>query len=290
MRYVEVERRELELTDFINRAPAEDDCDLVVDDDTTLVADGVPLVVYRTNMGDPEETDRIAAGLMGLKYDHTVRVKKLITQSRTIGYQPRSTIRRDFCTSAKLATEAPELHGLLCAYAGRAVAEYQERNPELLAKHLGVVNQRVLPEYVIPGTPFTSGIVNKNNPLFYHFDGGNDHDVWSAMFCFRSKTTGGMLAVPEFNLKFAIADRSLLMFDGQKLLHGVTPIIGEGRGAYRFTVVYYSRREMWNCLPLDAEVARIRQARTNRERKRAAGTNTEELAGTLAGLAARREG
>lgn len=281
MRYLELERAELDLTQFVNRAPAEEDCAEVISEDTTIVCEGVPLVVYRTNVGTEAEGRDIAARLRVLKYDKTVRTKKLLTQSRTIGFQPRNTIRRDFCTAAKMAWEEPETHALLCEYARRAVAEYQLYGPDLLDRHMATVDERVREEFRIPGTPFTSGIVNKNNPLFYHFDSGNDHDVWSCMFGFRGKTGGGRLALPEFGVKVEIADRSLLMFDGQKILHGVTPIIGQGRGAYRFTVVYYSRREMWNCLPLDEEVARIRMARTSRERKRATGENTGELTDLL---------
>lgn len=281
MRFIEVRRTELNLSDFVNRAPAEADCATLVNEDTTLVEDGVPLVVYKRNIGNPAEARAIAARLLKVKYARSVRAKKLLTQSRTIGFQPRSTIRRDYCTAAKLSWEEPETHDLLCEFARRAVTEYQAYSPELLAKHMAVVEERVREEFRIPGTPFTSGIINKNNPLFYHFDGGNDHDVWSCMFCFREKTEGGHLAVPEFGLKFAIEDNSLLMFDGQKLLHGVTPIIGLGRGSYRFTVVYYSRREMWKCLPLDEEVARIRQNRTERETKRATGANRAELEAIL---------
>lgn len=281
MRFIEVERHDLNLEEFVNRAPAEADCDYTVTEDTTLMVEGVPLLVYKEL--DPAEYPQgdIAARLQRIKYDHTVRVKKLVTQSRTIGFQPRSTIRRDYCTAAKLAYEDPTLHGLLCDYAARAVDQYREYGPQTFQRHQETVAERVREEYIIPGTPFTSGIVNKNNPLLYHFDGGNDHDVWSCMFCFRDRTEGGMLAVPEFNLKFALKDNSLLMFDGQKLLHGVTPIIAKGRGAYRFTVVYYSRREMWNCLPLSEEVARIRTARTSRERKRASGENRDELSALL---------
>ncbi len=260
MRFIDVEKADITLPEFVNRAPTEEDCAWLIDEDTTLVADGVPVLVYQTNAGDPAETARIGQLLQRIPYDKTVRVKKLVTQSRTIGFQPRSTIRRDFCTTAKLATEDPELHGLLCAYAAKAVGVYQASGPEILERHMAKVGEKVREEFVIPGTPFTSGIVNKNNPLMYHFDGGNDHDVWSAMFCLRDKTEGGRLALPEFGLKFAIANNSLLMFDGQKLLHGVTPILAGGKGAYRFTVVYYSRREMWNCLPLDAEVARTRRS------------------------------
>lgn len=281
MRYVELERREIDLTQFAHRAPAEEDCAEVIAEDTTILVAGVPLVVYRTNIGTEHEAADIATRLQQVKYARTVRTTKLLTQSRTLGFQPRNTIRRDFCTAAKLAWEEPETHARLCDYARKAVAEYQAYGAELLEKHLSVVEDRVREEFRIPGTPFTSGIVNKNNPLFYHFDSGNDHDVWSCMFCFRGKTDGGMLALPEFGVKVAIANRSLLMFDGQQILHGVTPILGRGRGAYRFTVVYYSRREMWNCLPLDEEVARIRMTRTSRERKRATGENRDELAATL---------
>jgi hypothetical protein len=61
------------------------------------------------------------------------------------------------------------------------------------------------------------------------------------------------------------------MFDGQSVLHGVTPITKTNPDAVRYSIVYYSLQQIWNCLPLSEEVARIRNLKTKRERARAKG-------------------
>lgn len=86
---------------------------------------------------------------------------------------------------------------------------------------------------------------------------------------FKGDVTGGGLNVPEYDIHFTLADHSLLMFDGQGLLHGVTPFKLTKPGGYRYSIVYYSLRQMWNCLPPNAEVNRIRKLKTEREFKRA---------------------
>jgi len=65
-----------------------------------------------------------------------------------------------------------------------------------------------------------------------------------------------------------IADNSVLFFDGQEIMHGVTPMVVAEDG-YRFTAVFYSLQQMWNCLTVDEEIARIRNIKTQREKKRA---------------------
>src|SRR6185369_973882 len=153
---------------------------------------------------------------------------------------------------------------------------YEQWNPTGYKSHCEAV-QKVLPQYRLHGTPFTSGIINDNNPLAYHYDSGNFKGVWSAMFGFKRHVEGGHLSVPELvdtdnrALGFEIADKSLLLFDGQGLLHGVTPIRKTRAEARRFTVVFYSLQQMWKCEPVESEVQRIRRIRTERERKRAAG-------------------
>ncbi len=64
-----------------------------------------------------------------------------------------------------------------------------------------------------------------------------------------------------------IANDSVLLFDGQDILHGVTPFTVSDDG-YRYTVVYYSLQRMWDCLTITDELARIRNLKTQRERKR----------------------
>ena len=67
------------------------------------------------------------------------------------------------------------------------------------------------------------------------------------------------------------------MFDGQGLVHGVTPVEAGEDAVYRYSVVYYSLRMMWQCLTTWEEVERARVLKTKREQKRAlAGSEDEE--------------
>lgn len=75
--------------------------------------------------------------------------------------------------------------------------------------------------------------------------------------------------MPEYNACFELKDNSLLMFDGQSLIHGVTPIRRKTRDAHRFSIVFYSMQQMWNCLTPEEEIKRYRKVRSEREYKRA---------------------
>jgi hypothetical protein len=130
------------------------------------------------------------------------------------------------------------------------------------------MESKVLNEWAIRDTPFTSGIINKNNPLKYHFDAGNFRGMYSCMVGFKQDVGGGFLALPDYGVAVEIAHNSVFMFDGQEILHGVTPIRRLSTKAFRYTIVYYSLQQIWKCLPLDGELARIRKLKTEREEKR----------------------
>lgn len=267
MRYLDVtgQRRTLDLKHFVKRAAQEGDYTQLVTEPTTLIEGGVPLLVYK-ELGDSIASGPLCAELERMDFKTDQRSSNLPTTSKTLGHQPRNTVRRDYCSTAAMARDYPRAHALLCDFAVQATGHYRADGAAIHDRHLEVARTNVLAEWRIEDTPFTSGIVNKNNPLLYHFDGGNDRDVWSCMFVFRHNVAGGYLAVPEFDLAFALPNNSLFMFDGQRILHGVTPLVHRSRKSYRYSVVFYSRREMWNCLPMTEEVARIRQVRTTRER------------------------
>jgi hypothetical protein len=127
------------------------------------------------------------------------------------------------------------------------------------------VHDKIRDPWIIEKSPFTSGIVNKNNQLKYHFDRGNIAKVFSNMVCFKKDCSGGRLSIPEFNLGLEIADKSILFFDGQSIMHGVTPFKMESINAYRYTLVYYTLQQMWHCDPIDEELARIKTKKTERE-------------------------
>ena len=88
------------------------------------------------------------------------------------------------------------------------------------------------------------------------------------MVAFKSNTKGGYLSLPQYDVGFEIANNSLMLFDGQKILHGVTTFKLLSKDAYRISIVYYSLQQMWKCEPVSAELARIKDVRTELEKTR----------------------
>lgn len=253
--------------DFVYRTAVESDyTDLIKGDSIMIDADTDKLIgVYFTL---PETPRELLRALLSIKYDKNKRLKGLITQSRIFGYKPRETIRNDFCTSTSLATEKPKEHKIVCNFAKTLTDYYKKLCPEVYNDHYQIAQDKILPDWMIEGTPFSSGIINKNNALHYHFDSGNFKNVYSNMVAFKSNCRGGHLSIPEYDIGLEIANNSVVLFDGQKILHGVTPIKLLSKNAYRFSIVYYTLQQMWNCEPLTKELARYKEKRTTIERNR----------------------
>jgi hypothetical protein len=211
---------------------------------------------------------RITQAVLKIKYFKDVRTEGLSTNSRIFGYRPRETIRKDFCSSTSLVHDFPDEHKLFADFAKTLDAHYKKYVPEIYKVHQNLSDEKILEEWKMQGSPFTSGIINKNNPLKYHYDSGNFTDVYSNMLALKRDVQGGYLAIPEYDVALEIANHSISLFDGQKLLHGVTPILYSNAQGYRYTIVYYTLKKMWNCEPLTAEIARIKKLKTQREQKR----------------------
>ena len=274
MKTLIVQRRELDLDQFKMRSAAESDYDTLVTESTAVYEDGDLMIAY---LELDLDCSHVVQALQAMSFETERRTSGLISQSRVFGYLPRNTLRRDFCTATWLAVNQPREHAIITAYAVRVAEYYRSLNPDLYEKHQRTTDEHVVGDYRIKDSPFTSGIVNKNNPLKYHFDRGNFKDVWSCMLVFKNNVQGGYLSVPEYGLGFELKHNSLFMFDGQGLLHGVTPIVRRTPDAYRYSIVYYSMREMWNCLPVTDELIRIRNLKTERELKRLTNRTKEDF-------------
>jgi hypothetical protein len=266
MERIHVNRKTLDLKEYTYRVAKSDDCQTVVAE-PAIIYEGDRIKIVYCEM--EENLLDLVQALKSVNYERSFRTGGLPTNSRIFGYSPRSTLRKDFCSTTSLSTQFPKEHATICARAKVADKYYDRWNPTLHRDHEIITDHKVLPEWHLEDSVFTSGIVNKNNPLRYHFDTGNFKDVWSAMMVFKGGVEGGGLNVPEYDIHFTLKDHSLLMFDGQGLLHGVTPFKLTRPDGYRYSIVYYSLRQMWNCLPPKAEVDRIRKVKTEREFKRA---------------------
>jgi hypothetical protein len=89
------------------------------------------------------------------------------------------------------------------------------------------------------------------------------------MIVYKRFIEGGFLSCPEYNIGFELKNRSMLLFDGQGIIHGVTPITKlHPTLSRRYSIVYYSLHKMWNCLPIEDEIKRANEKRTTMERAR----------------------
>ena len=265
---VKTTKKEISLDEFKLRSALEGDYSTLHTKSTVIVEDGIPKIIYLDLDELGFDATTIVKALKKIKYDTSERTGGLKTTSRIFGYAPRVTLRKDFCSSTSLAREMPTEHDIVCDYAAKVSEIYKDIDPETYGKHKETAN-KVLKDWKIKESPFTSGIINKNNPLKYHFDSGNFKDVYSCMLGFKYNVKGGYLACPQYDCAFEIKNNSVLIFDGQNILHGVTPIQYLSDDAYRYTIVYYSLRAMWSCLPINDEILRIRKIKTERETKRA---------------------
>jgi hypothetical protein len=97
------------------------------------------------------------------------------------------------------------------------------------------------------------------------------------MIVFKGDVRGGHLVIPEIDISIEVADNTVSIFDGQDLLHGVSPITYLHKDSYRYSIVYYSLSRMWQCMEVEEEIDRIRKVKMKREIKRNDPNHIEEL-------------
>tara|TARA_B100001245_G_scaffold236507_1_gene227898 strand:- start:999 stop:1862 length:864 start_codon:yes stop_codon:yes gene_type:complete len=236
--------------------------DPIIDEDTVIIEEttGETLVIYKDNESEIDTTGMIDA-LAGVKFSVNKRTNGLVTQSEIIGYRPRMVglAGKKTCSKTAFGNKYKSIEDELFHVAHIAEELYGKFAPERYQNHSELA-ANVRGEYLMPETHFTSGIINKNNPLKYHLDTGNFKNVFSIMLGLKKDVKGGYLHVPELQVNLKISNGSLSMFDGQRFVHGVTPMRGTSPSSYRFTIVFYSLVQMWNCLETSLEVANAKKA------------------------------
>lgn len=130
------------------------------------------------------------------------------------------------------------------------------------------------PEWVIPGTPFTTITVNNTYPTGMHKDKGDLEAGFSTIACLRRGTyTGGRLMFPEYRVAVDLHDGDLILMDAHEW-HANEDLVcacGERRfgmcdtcGAERISVVSYYRQGMVQCGTADEELAKAEQIRSRK--------------------------
>lgn len=257
--------RPIDIDQYRGKSAQESDCAQLIDYDAEIYVDGKLAIAYKHHLDDPA-LEVLRANLSKVPYNISTRSSGMRSTSRIFGYAPRLAIKNQPCRVTSLAYDSPSEHKVLCQMARVVEGYYRQVNPKLYERHSSLSNQNLDGKWKLEETCFTSGIANDCNPLKYHFDSGNYVGVWSGMIVLKKDISGGKLAIPELDMTLECGDRSLVLFDGQGLLHGVTPIHKKKPEGRRFSVVYYSLKGMWKCLGVDDEVDRLREIRTRIER------------------------
>lgn len=211
--------------------------------------------------------DKLVETLKRIRYQATERTGGLPTKSRIFGSAPRVTIRKDYCSRCEFTYDESEADSVLKGWGEKIQPYYKDTNRDVFNLHCKLV-EKILPEWKIGDSIWTQGIVNWNNQLRFHKDQGNFPDTWSAMLVFRRDIEGGWLYMPRYNIALMCGNGTLTLFNGQDVLHGVTPIRKLNPSAYRYSIVYYSLKQMVKCMSTKEELSRIRKVKTERERNR----------------------
>tara|TARA_Y100001973_G_scaffold58957_1_gene86803 strand:- start:394 stop:1275 length:882 start_codon:yes stop_codon:yes gene_type:complete len=262
MKRIDVERKPIDKKDYIRRTAHLSDVSRHITEDVIIYHQDKPILLYRIL---PKKPTDVRWAVKNIKYGTGKRTHGLVNTSAVFGYNPRQENKRDFCSASAMGTTHPKQHYVISRYAKEVAKFYHEFFPRVYNDHKNKVKEKVKKQWVINGSVFTSGIVNKNNQLKYHYDSGNFKSVFSNMIVFKGDVDGGHLVIPELDISLEVADNSLTIFDGQDLLHGVSPIEYIHEKSYRYSIVYYSLERMWQCMTVDEEIARIRSKKMQRE-------------------------
>lgn len=116
------------------------------------------------------------------------------------------------------------------------------------------------PDFVIPGTVYSTVTVNKNYRTAYHLDGKNQAGGFSGMLLIRDGSIkGGLVVFPEYRTAVEMDTGDLIFFNGQSEWHGNTAIVPLTKKAQRCTLVFYFRSGMVDCLSAREELERAKR-------------------------------
>lgn len=276
---------------------------IITDDDYNLLATG-PLRVLKPN-GDPLMIYLPKALLpvvdQGPIYDILHGLRTLMTDNRgkasgteRIAKKDGSRSRTKPIASAVVGAMDPggmQRYCRLTAWTGKNLPRWEELRPLFreVARHLqAVVPERYAaqaaeaaktsPEWIIPGTPFSTITVNNSYPTGVHTDKGDLDAGFSTIGCLRRGTyTGGRLSFPRWRVAVDLHHGDLICMDAHEY-HGNTHMVCacgtrmsgmcETCGAERISVVSYFRTNVAKCGTPAEELARAQALADQRTAKR----------------------
>lgn len=223
----------------------------------------------------------LAASLSQVKFDDQVfsnvtttsRLSGLASTHRTFGYQPPVPMRRRYgCSRSQFNSEYPQAMEQIAQFCRVAEHVFRTHASDVHDITAQKVRDAIPPAWLIAGTPWSSGIINKTVSLPYHRDSANISSSWSAMLVCRRQVEGGLLHLADYDTYFTVPHGSISIFDGQSITHGVTPMRMLSPAGFRYSMVVYAKSGMRKCCADPSqEGRRAALEATEAEDRRAAG-------------------
>jgi hypothetical protein len=175
--------------------------------------------------------------------------------SAIIGFYER-TARVPFCRSCAWNEKNPSLWSQVIPFFQAVSKVFEEHVPDRFAVQKSWA-EKTSPDYVIPGTVYTTITVNHNYRTACHKDAGDLAEGFSNMaYLMSGKFKGGDLILPEWGIAVKLEHRDVVMFDAHEF-HGNTRIIPLSKDYDRCTTVCYYRENIINCLSQQEELKRV---------------------------------
>lgn len=277
MNFLEI-KRQPEPKQLIGKRVQESDCTNEVRAPVSIYIDGKLALVYGKLSRDYSSVVGI---LRATKFSSNRRLTQYLnkkdlevisTVDRNFGFNPPNAVFNNAAGPCTFNREHPTWFAHLAGLGEELQETYEKFHPEQFETHRRYVDLNIRPEWRMGKTIFTQGVMNDANALGYHFDRDNIVGGWSAMAYFTQRCTGGNLIIPSLGIKLMCESDTFMLFDGENLIHGVTPIRLPTSLSYRYSIVYYTRESMAGLGSMGDELERTRrselQKHLNRAKKR----------------------
>lgn len=255
--------------DFLKKTPSVNDFSQFVDYPCNAYDDSNNLLFCYQEISDLQLALKLNDACEKTPFAKSARTNGLKSESNIFGYRPRNPVRmnHNICSATSMSRDYPSIHFALVDGAKSFGLWLNEVNSLVAEQQKNYLSENILPEYRISDC-FTSGIVNRNNPLQYHKDQGNVPNSWSVMSVFKHRIEGGHLILPCYGIAIELKHNSIIAFSGESVVHGVSPIKMLSKTSRRYSIVWYTQEMLKHCLPCKEEIARARQIRDEYETKR----------------------
>lgn len=266
MQKITIHKKNINIKTIAKKPAKETDGSIIIDKPTLMFDEDWNLLIAILDL-DFDKKFYLEQLEKNIKWITSRRTDGMFATAKIFWKRPRVSLRYDFCSNAALTTENEKFTNYLLEYCAKKITELykrfdQEKFTEHEKKMIELWDDRKYEKSI-----FTSWIINKNNPLPYHYDAWNLKNCFSWMITIKDKVDWWYLMVPEYDLQIRTRDWSLIMFDWQSLLHWVSPI-RKHEWWYRYTTVFYTMKWLRNCLSPKEELKRIQKKKTELYQKR----------------------